>query len=96
VDLKKIEKLKPVLKAMLRNSSSIKPADLQAIALQVGRKRVKRGTEPNYEKRDPPPLVPLSIPNHKPTLRQGTARSVINTLINDVDVWELYLNEQVD
>ncbi|MFZ4876815.1 hypothetical protein ACL9RI_17180 [Janthinobacterium sp. Mn2066] len=94
MDLKKLAKIKIELKNLLNKQHSIKPSELQSIAKQLGRSMVDRGKEPNYEKKDPPPFpYPLSIPNHKPTLKAGTAKSVIGTLFDDADIWELYLNE---
>ncbi len=85
------------LKALRLKQYGIQASDLQSIAKQLGREMVKRGKEPNYEKRDPPAFpTPLSIPNHKPTLKAGTARSVIDALLSDVDTWENFLNEQDD
>jgi hypothetical protein len=40
-------------------------------------------------------MPPLSIPNHG-DLKIGTARSIVNTLLNDVDEWEIYLKENED
>ncbi len=48
-----------------------------------------RGKEPTYERRvDPVFKYPLTIPNHPGDIRPGTARSIIDALMNDVDEWK--------
>ena len=82
---------------MLLSPQGRKPSEFQSIAKQLGRSLCSRGKEPNYVRIEPPVFTtPLSIPNHKPSLKPGTARSIINALMNDVDTWEIYLNEQDD
>lgn len=43
-----------------------------------------------------PSVPPLSIPGHTRDLKPGTARSIIDILLNDVDDWEIYLLEAED
>lgn len=66
----------------------------ESIATSLGRKLVNRGKEPNWEKDDDDPklMPPLSIPHHGgKDYKIGTSRSVIDSLLNDVDVWDIYL-----
>jgi hypothetical protein len=37
---------------------------------------------------------PLSIPNHSSDVKPGTARSIIDALLNDVNEWELALDQE--
>ena len=70
----------------------IKPDALERIAGKLGRRKVNRGSEPNYGSPEVPDLGhPISIPHH-PTLKPGTARSIINDLLSDVDIWNQYLD----
>lgn len=81
---------------MLRSPSGRMPADMISIAKQLGRSKDSRGKEPTYVRdRDPQLSPPLSIPNHG-EFKSGTARSIINALLNDVDDWELYLTGSDD
>lgn len=72
------------------------PADFVSLAKQLGRERDNRGKEPTYVRgRDPALSPPLSIPSHG-ELKVGTARSIINALLSDMDDWEIYLSENED
>ena len=76
----------------LKTLSKIKRELLQIYKSPQGRKAL----EPTYTReRDPALAPPLSIPNHG-DLKIGTARSIVNTLLNDVDEWEIYLKENED
>ena len=64
-----------------------------SLAQRLGRTRVNRGKEPTYERRvDPVFKYPLTIPNHPGDIRPGTARSIIDALMNDVDEWKEWLD----
>jgi hypothetical protein len=64
------------------------------IALKLGRVRVNRGKEPTYERNaDPVFRFPLTIPNHPGDIKIGTARKIIDALLNDVDEWKLWLDQ---
>jgi hypothetical protein len=92
VNLKVLRKLRKILQEMRRSPQGRKAADLEAIAKQVGRKKDGRGKEPTYVRsRDPALSPPLSIPGHPGDLKPGTARSVIDTLLSDLDDWEIFL-----
>ena len=58
-----------------------------ALAQKLGRTRVNRGKEPTYERKiDPVFKFPLTIPNHPGDMKPGTARSIIDALMNDVEL----------
>jgi hypothetical protein len=89
---KRLAKIAKELAAMRRNAVDIKPKRLVRIAKSLGRRKVKRGDEPNYASPELPDLGhPLSIPNH-PVLKPGTARSVIDILLSDTDIWRQHLD----
>lgn len=86
----KLEKIKKDLENLKLNPKGIKSEVLIKIAIQLGRKKHPRGKEPTYVRDKEPELSPpLSIPNHKGTaLKTGTAKSIINQLLEDVEAWE--------
>lgn len=78
---------------MRKSPQSRKAADLITIAKQLGRVQDSRGKEPTYVRENDPALSPpLSIPRHAGDLKVGTARSIIDALLSDIDDWELFLN----
>ncbi len=88
---KALAKLKKELQAMRRSPQGRKSSDFIAIAKQLGRTLDSRGKEPNYVRTSDPSLSPpLSIPGHKGDLKVGTAISIIDGLLNDVDEWEIH------
>lgn len=97
VNSKILSKIKRQLLAMRKAPQGRKAAELAAIAKLLGRYRDSRGKEPTYVRtRDPALSPPLSIPGHSRDLKPGTARSIIDILLNDVDDWEIYLLEVED
>lgn len=97
MDKKKLKKLKKELGEMRKSPQGRKADELITIATQLGRKRENRGKEPTYVREINPELSPpLSIPNHTGDMKTGTARSIIDALLDDVGEWELYLSEQED
>lgn len=66
---------------------------LVAIAKKLERSKANIGHEPTYIKGTDPTLRPLTIPGHASDLKVGTARSIIDQLLDDVDEWDIYLNE---
>lgn len=96
MNLKALKKIKRQLKEMEKSPYNRKPEDFVSIAKQLGRTRANRGKEPTYTReRDPSLSPPLSIPNHPGDVKLGTARSIIDALLNDVDDWEIYLSDVV-
>lgn len=96
MNLKALRKIKCQLQEMYKSPHNRKPKEFISIAKKLGRALVNRGKEPNYAKEcDPTLSPPLSIPNHS-TIKPGTARSIIDALLSDVDAWEIYLSEKDD
>ncbi|MFT3837151.1 MAG: hypothetical protein QM723_09155 [Myxococcaceae bacterium] len=54
-----------------------------------------RGKEPTYVS-ELPGHLPLSIPNHPGDLKIGTARSILNTLEQDLEALELIAEAEVE
>ena len=92
MDCATLADIKATLKEFRRSPHGIKPRQLIGIAKSVGRELDNRGKEPTYtRKRDPALSPPLSIPNHGgKDLKSGTARNIIDQLIDDVDDWIQY------
>lgn len=94
---KALRKIKRQLKEMEKSPFNRKPGDFISIANQLGRTKDNRGKEPTYTRaRDPALSPPLSIPNHPGDVKPGTARSIIDALLSDVDDWEMFLSESED
>ncbi|SOD22538.1 type II toxin-antitoxin system HicA family toxin [Nitrosomonas ureae] len=96
MDRKNLSKIERDLNNLLRSPGGIKSKTLISIAKKLGRVLDNRGKEPTYIRtKDPSLSPPLSIPNHKgKDLKTGTARSIIDALINDVDEWKLYFETE--
>jgi len=94
MNLRKLGKIEGQLKAILRSPLNRSSADMRRYAVQLERKMVNRGKEPTFERTDPPPFPPLTIPGHPGDLAPGTARSVAQQLLSDCDEWRLYLEHQ--
>lgn len=82
---------------MRKSPFNRKPKEFISIAIQLGRVRDNRGKEPTYiRSHDPVLSPPLSIPNHSGEVKPGTARSIIDALLNDVDEWESLFESEDD
>ncbi len=83
---------------MRKSPQGKKARDLVSIALRVGRIRDNRGKEPTYVRVVNPALSPpLSIPDHSARdLKTGTAKNIIDTLLDDVSEWEIFLSQDAD
>ena len=79
---RKVERLRRELASLRGRRWSIRSAELVSLAQQLGRKRVKRGKEPTYEK---PGWLPLTIPGHSGTLAIGTVSNILDLLEDDLD-----------
>jgi hypothetical protein len=72
----------------------VRGSDLASLAKKLGRQKVNRGKEPTYERG---PLVqgmlayPLTIPGHPGDLAVGTVKSIVNSLLSDVDEYRQLL-----
>ncbi len=73
----------------------VKPAEMQAIAQQLGRRPVNRGKEPNWESEVFEHLPPLSIPDHGGgrDLHKFVRGKCIVELLRDVEAWDACLGE---
>jgi hypothetical protein len=92
---RKLHKLKLELASYRR--SQAKAADLESLASRLGRKKVKRGSEPTWESQEFADVYPLSIPHHGgKDLPIGTRRSILDQLQEDVFAWERRLDEKED
>lgn len=94
---KLLKKIKRQLKEMERSPQNRNYRDFVSLAKQLGRLKDNRGKEPTYTRELNPALSPpLTIPKHSGDMKVGTARSIIDALLSDVDDWELYLAECED
>jgi predicted RNA binding protein YcfA (HicA-like mRNA interferase family) len=86
---KKLEKIQREVDKFRR--SSIKAADVERLARQLGRKRAKHkgGSEPMWENHEFPDLRALSIPHHSnKDFKPGTKNSILDQLEEDILSWE--------
>jgi hypothetical protein len=97
MNVKSLRKIKSQLQGMRKSPQGRSAGDFESIAKQLGRYKDPRGKEPTYVRtRDPALSPPLSIPKHSGDMRIGTAISIIDALLSDVDDWEIYLQEVED
>lgn len=89
----KIEKLRRELNAFRARKRSLRAAELISFAERIGRKRVKRGKEPTYERQG---WFPLTIPNHPGNLAIGTASSILDQLEEDIERLASQINKRED
>ena len=93
MDKKKLNKIKSQLEAMQISPQGRKCNEFTKLAKKLGREEDGR-REPTFVRtRDPALSPPLSIPKHPGDMKTGTARSIIEALLSDVDDWEIYLQE---
>lgn len=92
---KALAQIKRELFQMRKSPQGRKARDLVSIAQRVGRIRDNRGKEPTYVRAVNPALSPpLSIPDHGARdLKTGTAKNIIDMLLDDVSEWEIFLNQ---
>lgn len=83
---------------MRKSPQGRKSDEFVSLAGRLGRVRDPRGKEPTYVRESDPTLSPpLSIPDHgAKDIKPGTARSIIDALLSDVDDWEQFLAEHED
>ncbi len=94
MDKKKLKKVKIKLERLRQSPHGIKASKLVSLAMQLGRHHSPKGKEPAYVRQSNPSLRPLTIPGHRGDLKVGTARSIIDALLSDVDEWEQMDDEQ--
>jgi hypothetical protein len=92
---KALKKIKRELLEMRKSPHGHSADEFISIAQKLGRKKDGRGKEPTYVRElDPALSPPLSIPRHgSKDLKAGTAKSIIDALLDDVSHWEEYLSE---
>jgi hypothetical protein len=84
---KKLDKLRRTIEGL--RCQSPKALEIQKVARQLGRKKVKRGKEPVWESLEFQNLRPLSIPDHGGRdLTPGVSRSILNQLEDDLISWD--------
>lgn len=73
----------------------VKPAEMQALVQQLGRKPVKRGKHPTWESERFPALRPLSIPDHgnRGDLSKTVRTCALKLLEQDIGAWEAWLDQ---
>jgi hypothetical protein len=89
----KLEKLRREIESLRNSIHNVRPDDLVSLAKSLGRKKSKKGKHPTYESTLMPSRNPLSIPGH-PTIKPGTARSILDELDADADGISALLDEQ--
>lgn len=90
-----LKRLKRELKQLRANYAPTDSDVLEKYANAVGRQKEKRGKEPTWVRKiDPHLSPPLSIPNHSKDIKAGTARSIIDQLLADIDEWEQFIDQQ--
>ncbi len=90
---KKLNKLWRQIEGMRKTSP--KAFEIQKLAKQMGRKKVKRGKEPTWESREFQDLRPLSIPDHGgKDLSPGVKNSILNQLEDDLICWDERITQQ--
>lgn len=91
---RQLAKINKILAELSKAPRGRKANDFIRIAKTLGRKRAKRGKEPTWIRvADPRLSCPLSIPNHTGDMKPGTARSIVDQLQDDADVWAQWLDE---
>lgn len=90
----KLKKIRVTLEQIQASPIGVRYKILVSLAKKLGRTESKRGKEPTYVREDAPELSPpLSIPKHSGDMPRGTALSIVEALLSDVDEWELFLME---
>lgn len=89
----KLRKIRRELEAMEASPQGRRSRDFNRLANKLGRELSGSGSHPTYIRSEPPPFFPLSIPNHTGDMPIGTACSIIESLLNDCDEWDLWLIE---
>jgi hypothetical protein len=89
---KKLNKLRLAVERL--RLSSPKAFEIQKLAKQLGRRRVKRGSEPTWESQEFLTLNVLSIPDHGgKDLSPGVRNSVLTQLEDDLIAWDERLTQ---
>lgn len=92
-----LKRLRAELKQLRSNFAPVNSNVLERYASAVGRQKENRGKEPTWvRKLDPHLSPPLSVPNHSKDVKAGTARSIIDQLLADIDEWEQFIDQDVN
>lgn len=80
----------------LRNQAKggIPSKEMIRLAESVGRKRSKRGSEPNFVSELLPDSRPISIPSHPKPLNRFVAGNILDALEADLDALEEIYEEE--
>ena len=90
---RKLNKIKRDLDSL--RSTTPKASDLERLANRLGRKLVKRGRHPMWEREEFGNLYALSIPHHgSKDVLVGTKNSILDQLEDDIIAWEVRLDEE--
>ena len=84
MNIKKIRKLKKQISQLRNRLGNIQNKEIKRLAKACGRKRVKRGTEDNYESTLLPRRPAISIPNHPGSLGKYVAGNILDDLEEDL------------
>ena len=89
---KRLAKIRRTLEALRTHLGTIRSNELVSIARSLGRSEFNRGKEPTYVRAG---WFPLSIPNHGGRdLATGTAASIVNQLLEDLEALALEVAEE--
>ncbi len=92
-----LKRLRAELKQLRSNFAPVNSNVLERYASAVGRQKENRGKEPTWVRKfDPHLSPPLSVPNHSKDVKAGTARSIIDQLLADIDEWEQFIDQDVN
>jgi hypothetical protein len=92
MNTKKIQKVRHQI-ARYRRLGGVRGRMLERLAIQLGRKRHKRGKEPIWVSDILPSARPLSIPSHPGDLNRFTARTILDVLESDLEAIERLAEE---
>lgn len=97
MNIQQLKKIKLELAQLKRSPTGHGSSVFETLAKRLGRSKYKTGKEPTWiREREPALSPPLSIPHHSKDMPPGTARSIINALLNDCDDWDIYLQDLDD
>lgn len=97
MNLAVLKRLRAELKQLRSNFAPVNSNVLEKYASAVGRQKENRGKEPTWvRKLDPHLSPPLSVPNHSKDVKAGTARSIIDQLLADIDEWEQFIDQNAN
>lgn len=84
---RKLKDLERKLEDWRRSPRGIARNELVRVAEKLGRSLSDRGKEPTFVNDHFPQLRPISVPGHRRDLAPGTARNILDGLLEDVECW---------